>query len=97
MSVIMEFAIFPTDKGVHVSQYVKQVIEMIDNLPYQSQLTPMGTIIECETMEQCLTIIADANAILEPNAARVYCTAKFDNKVGKSNQMDYKIKAIRGK
>jgi uncharacterized protein (TIGR00106 family) len=92
----MEFAIFPTDKGAHVSQYVKQVIEMIDALPFQSQLTPMGTIIECDSMEECLNIISKANAILEPNAERVYCTAKFDNKVGKSNQMDYKIKAIRG-
>ena len=96
MSVIMEFAIFPTDKGAHVSQYVKQVIEMIDALPFQSQLTPMGTIVECDSMEECLNIISKANAILEPNAERVYCTAKFDNKVDKSNQMDYKIKAIRG-
>jgi uncharacterized protein (TIGR00106 family) len=92
----MEFAIFPTDKGAHVSQYVKQVVQMIDTLPYQSQLTPMGTIVECDKMEECLDIIAKANAILEPNAERVYCTAKFDNKVGKSLQMDYKVKAIRG-
>lgn len=96
MSVIMEFAIFPTDKGAHVSQYVKQVVQMIDALPYQSQLTPMGTIVECETMEECLDVIAKANAMLEPHAERVYCTAKFDNKVGKSHQMDYKVKAIRG-
>lgn len=97
MSVIMEFAIFPTDKGGHVSQYVKKVIDMIDALPYQSQLTPMGTIVECDTMDECLKIIADANALLEPNTERVYCTAKFDNKIGKTGQMDYKINSIRGK
>jgi uncharacterized protein (TIGR00106 family) len=97
MSVIMEFAIFPTDKGGHVSQYVKKVIDMIDALPYQSQLTPMGTIVECDTMDQCLKIISDANALLEPNTERIYCTAKFDNKIGKTGQMDYKINSIRGK
>jgi uncharacterized protein YqgV (UPF0045/DUF77 family) len=92
----MEFAIFPTDKGGHVSQYVKKVIDMIDALPYQSQLTPMGTIVECDTMDQCLKIISDANALLEPNTERIYCTAKFDNKIGKTGQMDCKINSIRG-
>ncbi len=97
MSVIMEFAIFPTDKGAHVSQYVKKVVEMIDTLPYNSQFTPMGTIVECDTMEQCLEVISKANAILEADSERVYCTAKFDNKPGKTNQMQHKFEAVRGK
>lgn len=96
MSVIMEFAIFPTDKGAHVSPYVKQVVEMIDALPYTSQLTAMGTIVECNTMDECLSIISKANALLEKEAERVYCTAKFDNKPGKSAQMKHKVEAIRG-
>jgi uncharacterized protein (TIGR00106 family) len=97
MSVIMEFAIFPLDKGEHVSQYVKKVVEMIDVLPYKCQLTPMGTIVECSTMEECLSVISKANAILEQDAGRIYCTATFDNKPGEKDQMEHKINAIRGK
>jgi len=97
MSVIMEFAIFPIDKGEHVSQYVKKVVDMIDGLPYKSELTPMGTIVECETMEECLSVISKANSILEQDAGRIYCTATFDNKPGKSDQMEHKMKAVRGK
>ena len=97
MSVIMNFAIFPIDKGEHVSQYVKKVVEMIDALPYKSQLTSMGTIVECETMDQCLSVISKANAILEQDTNRIYCTATFDNKPGKSGQMEHKIKAVREK
>jgi len=97
MSVIMEFAIFPIDKGEHVSQYVKKVVEMIDELPYKSQLTAMGTIVECNTMEECLSVISKANAIFEHDVERIYCTATFDNKPGKSDQMEHKVKAIRGK
>ena len=96
MSVIMEFAIFPIDKGEHVSQYVKKVVEMIDTLPCKSQLTPMGTIVECDTMDECLAVISKANAILEQDAERIYCTATFDNKPGKKDQMEHKIKAVRG-
>lgn len=95
MSVIMEFAMFPMDKGEHVSQYVKQVVEMVDLLPYHSQLTPMGTIVECETMDECLNVLSKANAVLEPVAQRIYCTAKFDNKQGLSAQMEHKIEAVR--
>lgn len=95
MSVILEFAIFPVDKGAHVSEYVKKVIKMIDELPYNSQLTPMGTIVECDTMDECLAVISKANAVLEPLAERIYCTAKFDNKPGKTAQMAHKIAAVR--
>ncbi len=45
MSVLMEFAIFPTDKGESVSKYVSKVINMIDKSGIRYQLTPMGTII----------------------------------------------------
>lgn len=91
----MEFAIFPIDKGEHVSQYVKKVVEMIDALPCKSQLTAMGTIVECNTMEECLNVILKANAILEQDNGRIYCTATFDNKPGKKDQMDHKMNAVR--
>lgn len=97
MSVLMEFAMFPMDKGAHVSQYVKKVVEMIDTLPYKSQLTPMGTVVECDSMDECLSVLSKANAILETSAERIYCTAKFDNKPGKTNQIQHKIEAVRGK
>jgi uncharacterized protein, MTH1187 family len=95
MSVIMEFAIFPLDKGEHVSQYVAKVVTMIDALPCNSQLTSMGTIVECDTMDECLSVISKANALLEQDAGRIYCTATFDNKQGKKNQMEHKMKAVR--
>lgn len=95
MSVILNFAIFPTDKGAHVSPYVKQVVEMIKALPYESQLTAMSTLVECNTMDECLAVISKANAILEPVSERIYCTATFDNKPGKSRQMKHKVEAVK--
>ena len=32
MSVLLEFAMFPTDKGESVSNYVSRIIKMIKNL-----------------------------------------------------------------
>jgi uncharacterized protein YqgV (UPF0045/DUF77 family) len=52
MSVLLEFAMFPTSdecrKGSSVSHQVAKIIDMIDQSGLAYQLTPMGTIVECE-------------------------------------------------
>lgn len=97
MSILLEFAIFPTDKGESASEYVSQVISYIreTGLPYR--LTPMGTVIETNTMKQALDVIEKSYKILEPQASRVYCSAKFDIRKGKKNRLEQKIKSIEDK
>jgi len=97
MSILLDFAMFPTDKGESVSQYVSKVIDMIrqSGLPYK--LNPMGTVIETETMEQALEIIQKAYNILEPYSNRIYAVAKFDIRKNKSGRLEGKIKSIEQK
>lgn len=97
MSVLLEFAIFPTDKGTSVSAYVSKVIEMIRSSGAVYRLTPMGTVVETETMEAALEILQKAFEVLEPDSERVYCSAKFDIRKGTANRMESKIAAIEGK
>ena len=60
MSVLLEFAMFPTDKGESVSGYVSRILKIIDasGLPYQ--LTPMGTIVETDGLGQALSLVEEA-------------------------------------
>ena len=97
MSVLLEFAMFPTDKGASVSSYVSKVIDMVRNSGVSYKLTPMGTVIEAETMAKALHILEKAYEVLADDAERVYCSAKFDIRKGKSNRMDGKIESIEGK
>ncbi len=97
MSVLMEFAMFPTDKGESVSAYVSQIIEMIRKSGYSHKLTAMGTIIETETIEQALSIIQQAYTILEPHSQRVYSTIKFDIRKNAHNRIEGKIQSIEQK
>ncbi len=97
MSILLEFAMFPTDKGDSVSQYVSKVIKMIDQNITDYQLTPMGTIIETETMPQALEIIQKAYDILEPDSNRIYSTMTFDIRKGKDNRLKQKIQSIENK
>jgi len=94
MSVLCELAMFPTDKGESVSEYVSRVIKMFKegNVPYQ--LTPMGTVFETDTIEEATQIINNAYKLLEPDCNRVYTTIKMDIRKNKKNRMKQKIESI---
>lgn len=97
MSVLLEFAMFPTDKGDSVSQYVSEIIKMIKNSGVNYKLTAMGTIVETETLDAALAIINQSYQILEPHSTRVYSSIKLDIRKGKSNRLEEKIKSIESK
>ena len=97
MSVLMEFAIFPTDKGESVSEYVSKVIKMIDDSGINYQLTPMGTIIETQTLQEALRVIENSYKIIEPYSNRVYATVKFDIRKNRTDAMTSKIESIVSK
>lgn len=97
MSVLVEFAMFPTDKGESVSKYVARIINMIDKSGVPYKLTPMGTVFETETMDEALKIIGEAYKQLEPDCNRVYSTVKFDIRKGRSNRLVQKIESVEKK
>ncbi len=97
MSVLVEFAMFPTDKGESVSSYVSRIIKMFKESDIDYQLTPMGTVFETETMDDALIIINDAYKCLKDDCNRVYSTIKFDIRKNKSNRMKQKIVSIQQK
>lgn len=97
MSVLLEFAIFPTDKGDSVSQDVSKVIEMIRDSGVPYQLTAMGTLIETQTLPEALNIINRSYEILGENSNRVYSTMSMDIQKNKHNRLKTKVDAIENK
>lgn len=97
MSTILQFAIFPTDKGSSVSSYVSKAIDAIKSAGVPYQLTSMSTIIETETLEEALAIVAKANKAIEPFADRIYLSINVDIRKGESGRMEHKVQAIQQK
>lgn len=97
MAVLVEFAMFPTDKGGSVSEYVSKIINMFKEGDVPYQLTPMGTIFETESMKEALDVIQKAYDVLEPHTERVYSTVKFDVKKNKKGVMKQKIQSVQNK
>lgn len=95
MSVLVEFAMFPTDKkGESASPYVSKVIEMIRESGVPYKLSAMGTTFETETIEEANDMIAKSYKILEPFSERVYSIIKMDIRKGAVNRISGKIKSV---
>jgi uncharacterized protein (TIGR00106 family) len=95
MSVMLNFAIFPTDQGDHgASEYVSMVLEMISKSGVSYQLNPMGTTIETATMDEALEMVKKSYEVLEPHSNRIYCAITMDIRKGRSGGMQQKIDSI---
>lgn len=98
MSVLLEFSMFPTDKGESVSPYVSKIIEMIRGSDANYQLTPMGTIIESDDIDEALNLVKQAYEVLDKAGCnRIYSSLKFDIRKGQENRLQAKVNSIREK
>jgi uncharacterized protein (TIGR00106 family) len=96
MSVIIDFSIFPVDKGESVSSYVSRALRIIkeSGLPYK--LGPMGTSVEGE-WEEVMALVGRCFAALKRDCSRVYMTIKVDYRKGASGRLEAKIESVESK
>lgn len=97
MSVLLEFAMFPTDKGESVSEYVSRILKIIDASGLSYQLTPMGTIVEADDLSPILALVNEAYRQLEPDCNRVYSSLKLDIRKGEGGRLKKKVASVEQK
>ena len=97
MSVLINYAMFPTDKGDSVSSYVSRIIEMLEKKDYKYKLNSMGTNVETNTLDEALEIINISYKLLENDCNRVYVSINIDIQQEKSNRIEEKINSIQNK
>jgi uncharacterized protein (TIGR00106 family) len=97
MSALVEFAMFPTEKTQSKSAFVARVLDIVDQSGLEYQLTPMGTIIEAETVEEALDVINRAYEELQKDCGRVYSTIKIDWREGAVGRLNRKVGSVEAK
>ncbi|MBK1630842.1 hypothetical protein CKO31_08815 [Thiohalocapsa halophila] len=98
MSVLMEFSIFPTDQGESVSVQVSEVIRMVRESGLEYRLTPMGTIVETDSVGEALALVERAAAVLESlGCRRVYSAIKLDIRSNQDGRMSGKIESVEAR
>ena len=93
----MNFAIFPIDKGDHIGDYVSKVVQHIKESGLDYQFSPMGTIIEADTVTELLKIVDDAYKILDPISDRIYCVMNMDSNKNKTGMISKKTASIENR
>jgi uncharacterized protein (TIGR00106 family) len=93
MSVLIDFSIFPVDKGGSVSSYVTRAVKIIreSGLPYQ--VGPMGTTIEGE-WQDAVGVVGRCLYELRKDCDRVYMTLKVDYRKGPGGRIESKVKSL---
>ncbi len=97
MSALVEFSMFPTEKTQSKSVFVARVLDIVDRSGLEYQLTPMGTIIEANTVEEALDVINKAYKELQKDCGRVYSSIKIDWREGKVGRLRRKINSVEEK
>ncbi len=93
MSVIVEFSIFPMDKGESLNPYVARALKIIQDsgLPYE--LNPMGTCVEGEWSE-VMSLVDCCFQALEKDCNRINLSLKADYRKGPSGRMKSKVASV---
>ncbi len=96
MSVIVEFSIFPMDKGESLSPYVARALKLIQDsgLPYE--LNPMGTCVEGEWRE-VMALVDRCFQALEKDCNRINLSLKADYRKGPAGRMKSKVISVTEK
>jgi uncharacterized protein (TIGR00106 family) len=96
MSLLIDFSIFPMNKGESVSDYVSKAVKVIrqSGLPYK--LGPMGTTIEGE-WESIMGVVKACLDEITRDCHRVYFTLKADYREGSIGRLESKVKSVQAK
>jgi uncharacterized protein (TIGR00106 family) len=94
--VLLEFSLYPTDKGESVSEYVKRNLEIIDDsgLPYK--LGPMGTCLEGE-FDEVMAVVRKCFERMTTDCGRVACQIKMDYRAGHKGRLEAKVQSLKDK
>ncbi len=94
--VLLEFSIFPVDRGESLSEEVARALDVIDRsgLPYR--LGPMGTTLEGE-YDDCMKVVDECFAALSQECDRVLINLKVDYRSGRDGALRSKVASVEQK
>jgi uncharacterized protein (TIGR00106 family) len=96
MSLLIDFSMFPLDKGESVSPYVARVVRVIRESGLPHKLGPMGTSIEGE-WRQVMAVVTRCFEEVSKDCDRVYFAVKGDYRKKGEDRITAKVEAVEEK
>jgi len=96
VNVLVDFSIFPMDKGESVSRYVTRVVKIIKESGLSHKLGPMGTSIEGE-WDEVMRVLTRCLEELTEDCDRIYFAIKGDYRKKGKDRITAKVKSVEEK
>ena len=96
MSVIVDFAVFPTDQGGSVGRHVARAVKIVRDSGLACRTHAMGTEIEGE-FEEVMALVARCFEAVCRDSDRVYMTLAADYRRGRAGGLEGKLKSVEEK
>lgn len=93
---LLEFTIYPIDRGDSVSPYVARCLDIVDRSGLDYQCHAMGTILEGE-VDQMLGVVRQCFEALTPDCERIECVMRLDYRRGYVGQLRGKVARVEEK
>jgi len=91
--MLAEFSIVPIGMGSSIGDRLAEVLKIVDasGLPYK--INPMGTVVEGE-WDEIIKLIKKCHMAVIKKGERALTTISIDDRKGKRNRIDEKVKSI---
>ena len=91
--MLVEFSVIPIGVGSSIGDQLAEVLKIVDasGLPYK--VNPMGTVVEGD-WEKVINLINTCHKTVMKNGKRVLTTIAIDDRKGRPNRIDEKVKSI---
>ena len=94
--VLLEFSMFPLDKGESLSPYVARILDIIDQSGLDYRCHAMGTVLEGE-FDQVMDVVKQCFQAMAADCDRVECGIKLDYRKGHTGRLESKIASVEEK
>ena len=94
--VLLEFSMFPLDKGESLSPFVARSLDIIDRSGLDYRCHSMGTILEGE-FDQVIDVVRQCFQAMAEDCDRIECSIKLDYRKGRQGRLEAKVQSVEEK
>ena len=94
--MLVSFAMYPLDKGEHLSEYVARISRIINESGLPHELNAMSTIVEGD-WDEVFGLIKRCRDELRKDSGRISIKIWVDEKVGATGQLKKKVESVEKK
>jgi uncharacterized protein (TIGR00106 family) len=94
--VLLEFSMYPLDKGESLSPYVARSLDIIDRSGLEYRCHAMGTILEGE-IDQVMEVVRQCFQAMAADCHRIECSIRLDYREGRQGRLTAKVASVEEK